>query len=170
MEIWDVYDENRIPLGKTIARGDRMKKGEYHLVVFVWVFNSRGQLLLTKRSPEKRSFPNKWDPTGGAVQAGENSLQAVQRELFEETGIRAEQSEFIWIDTYRRAGKNDICDVYFLRRDVSLDELVMQEGETCGAMWVSRQELERMIAQDRVAKPDAFRYRLLGDKLNSYLK
>ncbi|MBQ6431850.1 MAG: NUDIX domain-containing protein [Oscillospiraceae bacterium] len=170
MELWDVYDENRNPLGRTIRRGSRMKKGEYHLVVFVWVFNSRGQLLLTKRSPEKRSFPNKWDPTGGAVQRGENSLQAVQRELFEETGIRAAQSEFELIDTYRRAGKNDICDVYFLRKDVGLDELVMQEGETCGAMWVSRQELERMIAQDMVAKPDAFRYRSLGEKLNGYLK
>lgn len=169
MELWDVYDENRTPLGRTVRRGDRMKKGEYHLVVFAWVFNSSGQLLLTQRAPEK-SFPNKWDPTGGAVQAGETSLQAVQRELFEETGIRAALSEFERIDTYRRAGKNDICDVYFLRKDVALDELVMQEGETCGAMWVSRQEFERMIAQDRVAKPDAFRYKLLGEKLDGYLK
>lgn len=170
MELWDVYDENRTPLGKTILRGTRMKKGEYHLVVFVWVFNSRGELLLTKRSPEKRSFPNKWDPTGGAVQAGETSLQAVQRELYEETGIRAGQQEFIRIDTFRRASKNDICDVYFLRRDVSLDELVMQEGETCGAMWVDRRTLERMIKEDLVAKPDAFRYRQLGEKLKGYLK
>ena len=170
MELWDVYDENRRPLGKTHERGVPMKKGEYHLVVFVWVFNSRGELLLTKRSPEKRSYPNKWDPTGGAVLAGENSLQAIQRELFEETGIRAEQSEFEWIETYRRAGKNDICDIYFLRRDAEPDELVMQEGETCGAMWVSRQELERMIAQDMVAKPDAFRYRQLQEKLAGYLK
>lgn len=169
MELWDLYDENRRPLGRTIERGSRMKRGEYHLVVFVWVFNSRGELLLTQRAPGK-SFPNKWDPTGGAVQAGENSLQAVQRELFEETGIRAEPSEFELIDTYRRAGKNDICDVYFLRKDVEPDELVMQEGETCGAMWVSRQELERMIERDMVAKPDALRYRLLGDKLNPYLK
>ena len=170
MELWDVYDENRSPLGRTHARGRRMRKGEYHLVVFVWVFNSRGELLLTKRSPEKRSFPNKWDPTGGAVLAGENSLQAVQRELFEETGIRAEQSEFVWVDSYRRAGKHDICDVYFLRRDAEPDELVMQAGETCGAMWVDRQKLERMIAQDMVAAPDATRYRLMGEKLNGWLK
>ena len=170
MELWDVYDKDRKQLGRTHERGRRMKQGEYHLVVFVWVFNSRGELLLTQRSPEKLSFPNKWDPTGGAVQAGENSLQAVQRELFEETGIRAAQDEFVWIDTYRRAGKHDICDVYFLRRDVDPDELVMQEGETCGAMWVDRQTLERMIAQDLVAKPDAYRYRLLGEKLNGYLK
>jgi len=168
MELWDLYDENRKPLGRTIRRGSRMKKGEYHLVVFVWVFNSRGQLLLTQRAPEK-SFPNKWDPTGGAVQAGETPLQAVRRELFEETGIRAAASEFILMDTYRRADKNDICDVFFLRRDVEPEELVMQEGETCGAMWVSRQELERMIALDMVAKPDAIRYRMLGEKLNGYL-
>lgn len=170
MELFDVYDENRKPTGRTVARGSRLKRGEYHLVVFVWVFNSRGELLLTQRSPEKRSFPNKWEATGGAVQAGENSLQAVRRELFEETGIRAEPGEFLLIETYRRAGKNDICDIYFLRRDVGLDELVMQEGETCGAMWVSRRELERMISQDLIAKPDAERYRAMGEKLNGFLK
>lgn len=170
MELCDLYDKNCMPLGRTAVRGSRLKKGEYYLVVFVWVFNGRGQLLLTKRSPEKLSFPNKWNMTGGAVQAGESSLQAVQRELFEETGIRAEPGEFIRVETYRRAGKNDICDVYFLCRDVALDELVMQKGETCGAIWVSRQELERMIAQDLVAKPDAERYRALGEQLNDYLK
>lgn len=169
MELWDVYDENRTPLGRTIPRGSRLKKGEYHLVVFVWVFNSRGELLLTQRAPGK-SFPNKWDPSGGAVQAGETSLQAVQRELLEETGLCAEASEFKLIDTYRRDGKNDICDVYFLRKDAAPDELTMQEGETCGAMWVSRREFERMIAQDMVAKPDVIRYRLLGKRLNGYLK
>ena len=82
MELWDVYDEQRQPLGKTHVRGVPMAPGEYHLVVFVWVFDGRGRVLMTKRSPEKRSYPNKWEHTGGAAQAGESSLQAIQRELF----------------------------------------------------------------------------------------
>ena len=53
MEYWDVYDVHRRPLGKLHLRGKPMPHEEYHLIVFVWVVNSAGQLLLTKRSPEK---------------------------------------------------------------------------------------------------------------------
>ena len=70
MELWDVYDENRVPLNRLHRRGAPMRSGEYHLTVFVWIFNRKGQLLLTKRSPEKMAYPNFWALTGGAAQAG----------------------------------------------------------------------------------------------------
>ena len=49
MELWDVYDAQRQPLGKTHVRGVPMAPGEYHLVVFVWVFDGRGRVVMTKR-------------------------------------------------------------------------------------------------------------------------
>ena len=168
MELWDVYDENRKPLGKLHTRGIPMKRGEYHISVFVWVFNSKGELLLTKRSPQKRSFPNMWALTGGAVQAGENSLSAVRRELFEETGISAETQEFTQIQTFLR--KDYFCDVYFLKKDVPIEKLVMQEGETCGAMWVNRAAFEQMIRQKKIAAPDVKSYQELKEKLSDLLK
>ena len=138
------------------------------MTVFVWIFNGRGQLLLTKRSPEKMAYPNFWALTGGAALAGENGLQAVQRELFEETGIRAELSEFTLVDQYKR--KNCLCDSYYLVKDVPLTELVMQPGETCDAKWVSRREFEAMIARKEIAEPDAVRYRQIGKLTHKYLK
>ena len=168
MELWDLYDEQRRPLGKTHARGVPLEKGTFHLVVFVWVFSEDGKVLLTKRSPEKKSFPNQWENTGGGVLAGETSRQAIQRELFEETGIRAEQEEFLLIDTFHSAREGDICDIYFLRKTVPTEELVMQEGETCDARWVTRAEFEKMIEQKTVAKPDVRRYYQLGNKLNGF--
>lgn len=170
MELWDLYDEQRRPLGKTHVRGVPLEKGTCHLVVFVWVFSDDGRVLLTKRSPEKKSFPNQWEHTGGAVLAGETSLQAIQRELAEETGIHAQQEEFCLIDTFHRARENDICDVYFLRKYVPLKQLVMQEGETCDARWVSRSEFEQMIEQGIVARPDVHRYYQLGSRLDGYFK
>lgn len=168
MELWDVYDENRKPLNKKHIRGVPMRRGEYHLAVFVWVFNRRGELLLTKRSPEKRSYPNLWALTGGAVLAGESSIRAVQRELLEETGIHAETREFSLAETYLR--KDCFCDVYFLEKDVPLSEMVMQPGETCDCRWVSRAEFEAMIERKEIANPDAKRYRQLGEKLSKLLK
>lgn len=168
MELWDLYDKDRRPLGRTHVRGIPLGKGEYHLVVFAWTFNSLGQVLMTKRSPEKQSYAGQWEHTGGSVQAGETSLQAILRELEEETGIQACAEELQMAESYRRS--SDFCDIYFLRRDIPLEEIRLQEGETCDAKWVSRSELEDMIRRGEVAKPDAQRYRQLGEKLNHLLK
>ena len=155
-------------MGRKHKRGIPMRKGEYHLAVFVWVFNSKGEVLLTKRSPEKRSYPNLWALTGGAVLAGENSLAAVQRELFEETGIQADLKEFRLVDTCVR--RDCFCDIYFLRKDVPLSDMVMQPGETCDCKWASRSEFELMCRQKQIARPDAKRFLQLGEKLDEYLR
>ena len=168
MEFWDVLDKNRRFLNKKHVRGMPMKNGEYHLAVFVWVFNREGKVLLTKRSPEKNAYPNLWALTGGAVQSGESSLDAIRRELLEETGICAETDEFVPMDTYLR--KSCFCDVYFLKKDVPLSNLVMQPGETCDAKWVSRAEFAQMAQEGQIAEPDVIRSRELGEKLNGFLK
>lgn len=169
MERWDLYDENRNPLGRTHIRGVPMEKGTCHIVVFVWVFSGDGRVLMTKRAPEKKAFPNLWEHTGGSVLAGETSLRAVQRELFEETGICARQKEFIMVDTFHRRNEGSICDIYFLKKYVPADKLVMQPGETCDARWVTRAEYEKMIAEGIVAAPDVRRYYQLADRLKEYI-
>ncbi len=168
MELWDVYDKDRQCIGTTHLRGRPMRKGEYHLAVFVWVFDGQGKLLLTKRSPEKLAYPNLWALTGGAVLAGESSIDAIQRELLEETGIRADVEEFTLVDTYLR--KNCFCDVYFLQKEVALSDMVMQPGETCDARWVSRAEFEQLAQWGEIAEPDVKRYYQLGKRLNGLLK
>ena len=145
-----------------------MRSGEYHLTAFGWIFNGKGELLLTKRSPEKIAFPNFWALTGGAVLAGEDSLRAACREVREEPGIHAREEEFIPVDTYRR--KNCLCDLYFLKKDVLLGDLVLQPGETCDARWVSRKEFDEMMARKEIADPDVQCYRQLGDKTDPYFR
>lgn len=169
MELWDVFDENRRPLHRTHVRGVPMRRGEYHLVVFVWIFNSAGQTLLTKRSPEKKNYPNTWSPTGGAVQAGETSLQAIARELREETGIVAAETEFALMMSLRISSRSYFSDIYSLKKDVPLSQIVLQEGETCDAKWVNRAEFEAMIARGEIAPPDAERYHSYRDRFDGLL-
>ena len=42
-EFWDIYDENRNLTGKIHERGKPLAKGEYHLVVHIWVQNENGE-------------------------------------------------------------------------------------------------------------------------------
>ena len=98
MEFNDIYDENRRLTGRRHRRGTRWHKGEYGLVVCVWVYDGKGNLLLTRRAPGK-TFAGTWENSGGAAKAGETSLQAIVRELYEETGIRALPEEFELLET-----------------------------------------------------------------------
>ena len=147
MEFNDIYDENRRPTGRLHRRGDRWRKGEFGLVVCVWVYDGHGKLLLTRRAPEK-SFAGTWENSGGAVKAGETSRQAIVRELFEETGIRAEEDEFELLDS----GKDNSAfyDYYCLRRNVAIEDIVLQPGETAAAKWVTFEEVRRMIRHKQI--------------------
>ena len=49
-EIWDLYNENRELLGKDHIGGEQLPIDGYHLVVHVWIRNSKGQYLISQRS------------------------------------------------------------------------------------------------------------------------
>ena len=61
MEMVDLYDENRLPLGRTAERYAPKGEGEYRVVVHICVFDSRGRLLIQQRSREKAVWPEAWD-------------------------------------------------------------------------------------------------------------
>lgn len=149
MEYNDIYDENRRLTGRVHRRGSAWKRGEYGLVVCVWIYDGRGHLLLTRRAPGK-SFAGTWENSGGAAKAGETSRQAIARELFEETGIRAEESEFRLLCSDRDA--HTIFDFYCLRRETPIGEIVLLPGETDGAQWASFEAVHEMIRKKQICR------------------
>ncbi len=149
MEWNDVYDIDRHPTGRVHRRGARWKAGEYGLVVCVWVYDGAGHLLLTRRAPGK-SFAGTWENSGGAAKAGETSRQAIARELFEETGIRALETEFEFLGTDR--DRNTHYDFYCLRRTAPLTEIVLQPGETDGVQWADMQRVKEMVKSGEICR------------------
>ena len=147
MEYNDIYDRNRRPTGRVHVRGTRWEPGEYGLVVCVWVYDGEGKLLLTRRAPEK-SFPGTWENPGGAAIAGESSRQAIARELFEETGIRAGEKEFELLGSGLEG--NVHYDYYCLKRNVPLEDIVLLPGETDGAQWATFDQVRQMVAEKKI--------------------
>lgn len=64
-----------------------MKKDEYHLSVFIWIENDKGEYLISQRASTLKLAPNMWETTGGGAISGEDSLTATLRETNEELGI-----------------------------------------------------------------------------------
>ncbi len=81
-------DENDNVIGVGTGR-DAREKGIIHRISRVFLFNSRGELLITKRADHISSLPGKWDQSAaGHVDEGEDYLTAAKRELEEEVGVK----------------------------------------------------------------------------------
>lgn len=144
MERWDLRDGDGNLTGKTMQRGELLRPGQYHLVVHIWVVDSRGRLLIQQRAPHLKLMPGVWAATGGSAVAGEDSATAAARELYEELGIETARGELEYAGRIRR--RNSFTDIWILRRDVPLSALRLQTEEVAQAKWVTRGELLEMIA------------------------
>ena len=149
MEFNDIYDKDRNLTGRIHRRGTRWKPGEYGLVVCVWVYDGKGNVLLTRRAKGK-SFAGTWENSGGAAKAGESSREAIVRELYEETGILAEAEEFEFIGSDR--DRSTHFDFYCLKRTTPLTRIVLLPGETDGVQWASLEQVRKMVASGEICK------------------
>ena len=111
MEVWDVLDKNGTPTGKTVVRKRVcLSRGEYHLVVHIWILGSDGRVLIQRRSLTKPLMPGEWAAIGGSALSGETAHHAAKRELLEEMGIDAEEDELKLIR--RMVRKNSILNIF----------------------------------------------------------
>ena len=139
MEYWDIYDKNKIPTGRKMERNNWiLKDDEYHLTVLGVVCRKDGKFLITKRAMDKAWAPGWWEVSGGAAMAGESSVDAVRREVLEETGLDVTKGKEEYLFTYQREnpgeGDNYFVDVYRFTLDFTEEDVRNQERETTGFM------------------------------------
>ncbi|HEY3965877.1 MAG TPA: NUDIX domain-containing protein [Planctomycetaceae bacterium] len=86
-EIFDVVDEHDCIIGqapRSVVHAQKLR----HRAVHIFVFNSRGELLLQKRSALKDEYPLCYTSSAsGHLSAGEDYETAAPRELAEELGL-----------------------------------------------------------------------------------
>ncbi|MFJ2770452.1 NUDIX hydrolase [Streptomyces sp. NPDC087300] len=70
------------------GRTDVTGAAEPRLVVGALIRDPYDRIFVQRRSPGRRLFPDCWDVVGGAVEDGEALLDALGREIAEETGWR----------------------------------------------------------------------------------
>ncbi|MCR5087847.1 MAG: GNAT family N-acetyltransferase [Lachnospiraceae bacterium] len=162
MELWDLFDSERKPLGRTHVRGEAFGEGEYYVCVETWIRNSKGEFLIQKRHPDKKAG-NLWEFVGGGTLAGETTLQSAVREVAEETGIAAKAHEFTFFATYQR--KNFFQDLYLLRRDVDIKDIVLQPDEAVDARWATEEDILQLIANQEFVYTVGLRFEKYRDEV-----
>lgn len=144
MELWDVYDINRVKTGKTMVRGSAYEQGAYHLAVHICIFNDKGEMLIQQRQPFKEGWSDLWDVTvGGSAVLGDSSQTAAERELEEELGLRVDlQGVRPYLSMTFDHGFDDI---YLIEQNVDLSALRLQYEEVQSVRWASMEEILSMI-------------------------
>ncbi|MCX4254037.1 MAG: NUDIX domain-containing protein [Bacilli bacterium] len=108
-----------------------------------WIINSKGEILVQKRSRLKSNNPLKWSSTNGLREIGENSVDAVIRESSEELGIEIDKDKVKFVDS-RIAGDSLIVDIFFTLMDVKIEDIKIQEEEVEEIRFVSPEDLVLM--------------------------
>jgi isopentenyldiphosphate isomerase len=148
-EYWDILDKDGNFTGCRVKRErfNHFRPGQYHLVVHIWVKNSKGEYLIQRRSEDRQPMPGEWAATGGSVRSGEESRVAAIRELQEELGICVRENEIHF--STRLTRKNSFVDIWFATVDAEISALVLQKEEVQEAKWVSEEELKAMIENNQ---------------------
>lgn len=144
IEIWDAYGANENKLEYSLFRDEPVPDGVYHIVVEVYVFSRNGKVLITQRAKNK-TYPLKWENTGGSILKGESPLQGAVRELKEETGITAEEEQLCFAYTEVRHPPIYKCFVALVEGD---EQITLQEGETVDYKWLKYDEFLEFIKTD----------------------
>ena len=165
MEYFDVLDENGYKTGKTKLRQDVHRDGDWHRGISVYIVNSKGDVLLQKRSQNVDKYPNMWNvSSGGHVDAGEDSITTAIREVKEELGvdITEEQLELLYTTKSSYIPKpgfieNEIIDVYLVKADIKVEDVILQKEEVSDVKYIAIKEFRDMIERrdkDLIIYPD----------------
>lgn len=145
MELWDLYDKNGKLTGKIMERGTLIPDNYFHLVVHIWIKNSEGLFLISRRSEDRTSYPLKLECQGGSVLAGETSLEGALREVKEEVGIDLSNINGKKIFYKKRPYFKDMMDVWLFQYDGEVDLNKATTKEVCETMWLSYDEIKKLL-------------------------
>lgn len=144
MEYWDVYDKKGKWKRRVIKKGERLKNDEYHIIVEGWIWRDDGNFIIQRRALDKKSFAGMWYcSAGGSVISRETPKEGMVREFKEELGIDISEDEL----SLKRiiTERNTIFYIYLVRKNISLDEITLQEEEVMDVDLADPSKIKKMV-------------------------
>lgn len=139
-ELRDLYDKFSNKTDKTYYKGDIIPNGYYPMVVMVVIRNSKGEFLMQKRVESKGGD---WGVTGGHPKSGETPIEGIITEVKEELGLDFSKEKFIEYDS--GCDGKDCYKMYFVNKDIEINDITIQEDELSEVKWFSMDELKHMV-------------------------
>lgn len=161
-EWFDIVDENGHPTGEIVEREYAHRHGIRHRTAHLWLVrekNGQLQVLLQKRAADKDSHPGCYDiSSAGHIPAGVDYLPSAIRELKEELGVDAAETDLvfcadrrvIWDDCFHGQPFRDrqVSRVFLLWLDLPEGEFHVDPGEVESVRWMDFDACCQGVAQN----------------------
>ena len=148
----DVLNELGEFTGKVATRDECHQKGLCHRAVYAFIIDKKENVLLQKRSANKKMWPNMWDVTvGGHVNSNEFGRQALIREVKEELGIDIKDDEIKYlIGSTSISKKENIIDkhyneCYLITKEIDIEKIDLQKEEVSEVKYFTKREILERI-------------------------
>ena len=149
-ELRDLYDKDSNVTGKTYHKGEKIPEGYYPMVVMIEIMNSKGELLMQKRSKKKGEY---WGVTGGHPKAGETPYEGLLTEVREELGLDFSNEDIVELES--GCDGEDCYKMYYLKKDIDINDITIQEEELSGVRWFTIDELKHMVETNEMRDAQA---------------
>ncbi len=152
-ELIDIVDKNGMPTGESVLKSQIHKKGYFHHTAHLWIYNTKGEILLQQRAASKAIHPLLWDVSvAGHIDAGETAEEGVIREAKEEIGITIHEKDLIKIGVFECFQTyphgiidNEFHNTFILKTDVGLADLTPQKDEVEALKFVTIDEFRHLL-------------------------
>lgn len=119
-------------------------------IIAAHFINDNNELLILKRAPDKKVYPNKWDVVAGKIEDGEMPIKALHREVEEEIGI----NNFIILEEkeeqYTFAELSYHVHLYLCK---ILEEKIILNKEHTEWKWVTLEQLKKEPLCNKLSEP-----------------
>ena len=154
MELIEIVDENGNFTGQVMDKEEAHDKNLLHNEVGIFIINDKKEILLEKRSANKRFNPNKWGLCAGHVDAYETLEEAALREIKEEVGLDVSIEELIPYgekEVTIKDSNSHITYFYYVKCNKKEDEFIIQEEELSKVKWFNIDEIIMMIKEGKTS-------------------
>lgn len=148
MELLEVLDINGNKTGEVLDRETTHKNNILHYEVFCMIINDKKEVLLQKRSANKKHNPNIYAITAGHVASGEDFRVAIVRELKEELSINVNEKDLKEYTDKKikiREKNSNVSLYYYIICNMKVEDFIVQKEELSEVKWFEVSEIINMI-------------------------
>jgi isopentenyl-diphosphate delta-isomerase type 1 len=149
-----LVDEQGNAIGELAKSAVHHARTPLHLAFSLYLFDTQGRLLMTRRALSKVTWPGVWtNSCCGHPMPGESMTDAVTRRVAQETGLRITGLREVLPDFAYRVQdvsgiwENEICPVFTATVDAAGPAIAPDPDEVMDWTWVDRVDIARSMAR-----------------------
>jgi len=114
-------------------------------------FDGVEKVFLSKRAVTKKFLPGVFELPGGHIDFGENPVDGLKREIFEEFGMHVTIGDPFYVFTYTNdvKGSHSIEVIYFAVFEGAIEKIRLDPSDHSQFLWVAENELNQIISRTK---------------------